>query len=89
MIEILAYRLHLVEEQTSNVSTITAKDRLFKYLNNEAKIVKDKKIVHFSETKRVIAAYLGMSSETLSRMLHQLEVENKIKQHSDQHIEII
>ena len=30
----------------------------------------------FKQTKRFTASYLGMSSETLSRMLHQLEEDN-------------
>lgn len=89
MIEILAYRLHLSEEQTSYLSTSTAKERLWIYLNKEAKEVDGKQIVHHTETKRVVAAYLGMSSETLSRVLHQLEVEGRVKRLSDHQLEII
>lgn len=89
MIETLALRLHLSEEQTAWLSTSTAKERLWIYLNKEAKLVNGKKVVHYQQTKRFLAAYLGMSSETLSRVLHQLEVEGRLKEYPDQYIELI
>ena len=89
MIEILSLRLHLSEAQTSLLSMNTSKERLWIYLNDEAINVNGKQIFYFSQTKRFIAAYLGMSSETLSRVLHQLEDEKRIKEHLDQYIEIL
>lgn len=89
MIQILALRLHLSEEQTSHLSTNTAKERLWIHLNKKAQWVNGKLIVHHTETKRFIASYLGMSSETLSRVLHQLEEEHRVKRISDHYLEII
>lgn len=88
MIEILTYRLQLSEEQTSWLSTNTAKERLWLYLNKAAQLENNKLIVHHAETKKFLASYLGMTSETLSRMLHQLEDEGSIRQHSEYHLEI-
>ncbi len=88
MIEILTTRLHLSEEQTSLLATHTAKDRLWIYLYKEAKEVDGKTIVYYQQTKRFIAAYLGMTSETLSRVLHQLEQEDLITEYPDQYIVI-
>ena len=45
--------------------------------------------LHHTETKRFLASYLGMSSETLSRVLHQLEEEHRVKRISDHYLEII
>lgn len=89
MIEILASRLHLSEEQTAWLSTSAAKDRLWIYLNKEAEVINGKRIVNYKQTKRFLAAFLGMSSETLSRVLHQLESEGKISQSLDQYIELL
>lgn len=89
MIEILAYRLQLSEEQTSWVSTVTAKDRLWMYLNRVAQMEDHTLVVRHKETKRFLAAYLGMTSETLSRMLFQLEAEGRIRQYSETHLEIL
>ncbi len=89
MIEILALRLHSSEEQSVWLSTSTAKDRLLIYLNKESKMVGDKRIVYHQETKRFIAGYLGMSTETLSRVLTQLEQEGKILDHQNHFIEIL
>lgn len=89
MIEILSYRLHLSEEQTSTISTVTAKERLWNYLNKIKEQEHDSQIVHLKETKRFLASYLGMSSETLSRVLHQLEEEGRLIEHSDHYFEIL
>lgn len=89
MIETLAYRLHLSEEQTSWMSTSTAKERLWIYLQKESALVDGKRVVHYEQTKRFLASYLGMSSETLSRSLHQLEEEGKIREYPDHMIEIV
>ncbi len=89
MIEILAMRLHLSEEQTSLLSTNTTKERLWIYLNDESEIVDGSRRVYYKQTKRFMAAYLGMTSETLSRALHQLEQEGKIKEYPDHYIELI
>lgn len=89
MIEILSLRLHLSEEQTSWLSTNTSKERLWIYLNKESVLENNKLMVHQKVTKRFIAAYLGMSSETLSRVLHQLEEEGRIIIYSENQIEII
>ncbi len=89
MIEMLSLRLHLSEEQTSHLSTTTAKERLWLYLNKEAHYVDGRLIVHHTETKRFLASYLGMSSETLSRSLHQLEEEGRVLRVSDHYLEIV
>ena len=89
MIEILSLRLHLSEAQTSLLSMNTSKERLWIYLNDESVNHDGKQIFYFTQTKRFIAAYLGMSSETLSRVLHQLEDEKRIKEYLDQYIEIL
>lgn len=89
MIEILSLRLHLSEEQTSWLSTNTSKERLWIYLNKESVLENNKLLVHQKVTKRFIAAYLGMTSETLSRVLHQLEEEGRILIHSENLLEII
>lgn len=89
MIEILSLRLHLSEEQTSWLSTNTSKERLWIYLNKESVLENDQLLVHQKVTKRFIAAYLGMSSETLSRVLHQLEEEGRIIIHSENLLQIV
>lgn len=88
MIETLALRLHSSEEQSVWLSTSTAKDRLLNFLNKEAELVDGKQIYYHKETKRFLSGYLGMSSETLSRSLHQLEEEGKIKEWQNHHIEV-
>lgn len=88
MIKILSERLHLSEAQTSLLSMNTSKERLWIYLNEHSTIKNDKKIFQFKQTKRFTASYLGMSSETLSRMLHQLEEDNKITQINAETIEL-
>lgn len=89
MIELLALRLHSSEEQSVWLSTSTAKDRLLIYLNKKAKIVGDKRIAYHQETKRFMAGYLGMSTETLSRVITQLEQEGKIIDYQNHFIELL
>lgn len=89
MIKILATRLHLSEQQTSYLSGVSAKERLWIYLDKEAQKIDGKLMVHHTETKRFVAAYLGMSSETLSRALSQLEIEGRIKRVSHHYLEIL
>lgn len=89
MIELLALRLHSSEEQSVWLSTSTAKDRLLIYLNKKAKTVGDKRIAYHQETKRFMAGYLGMSTETLSRVITQLEQEGKIIDYQNHFIELL
>ncbi len=89
MIEILSERLHLSEAQTSLLSMNTSKKRLWIFLNENSYISNNLKLFKFKQTKKFVASYLGMSSETLSRKLHQLEEEHKIVQNDDEIIEII
>lgn len=70
------------------LSTCTAKDRLFNFISKEAELVNGHRIFYHEETKRFLAGFLGMSSETLSRSLHQLADEGKIKERHNHQIEI-
>ena len=88
MIEALSQRLHASEEQAVWLSTCTAKDRLFNFICKEAQIVNGHKIFCHEETKRFLAGFLGMTSETLSRSLHQLAEEGKIKEWQNHQIEV-
>lgn len=88
MIEALSQRLHASEEQSMLLSTCTAKDRLFNFISKESELVNGHRIFYQEETKRFLAGFLGMSSETLSRSLHQLADEGKIKERHNHQIEI-
>lgn len=89
MIEALSLRLHASEEQAVWLSTCTAKDRLFNFICKEANVVDGQKVFRHEETKRFLAGYLGMSSETFSRSLHQLVEEGKIRERQNHLIEIL
>ncbi|MFE2775124.1 helix-turn-helix domain-containing protein [Aerococcus urinaeequi] len=46
------------------------------------------RIFYHQETKRFLAGFLGMSSETFSRSLHQLADEGKIQEQHNHQIEV-
>ena len=68
MLEVLANRLSVSEEQTAWISTESVRDRLIHYLARSSYKIKNKDtIVDLTLPKKDLASYLGTTPESLSR----------------------
>ena len=90
MLEVLALRLSISEEQTAWIGLETVRDRLIHYLSRIAPLNNlQEKIVTLDMPKKDLASYLGTTPESLSREWTNLEKENIIKQLSKDKVLLI
>lgn len=90
MLSVLANRLSNSEQQSTWMSTESAKERLMHYLIRSATVnPKGDLIVHLSMAKKDLASYLGTTPETLSRQWTKLEEEGAIKHLSRNIVKLI
>ena len=81
MLEELANRLAISEEQTAWVATETVKDRLIHYLSRSASFDSDgNSFFDLNMSKKDLASYLGTTPESLSREWTNLELLGTIRQ---------
>lgn len=81
MLEELANRLAISEEQTAWVATETVKDRLIHYLSRSASFDSDgNSFFDLNMSKKDLAYYLGTTPESLSREWTNLELLGTIRQ---------
>ncbi|KRK65187.1 Crp family transcriptional regulator [Companilactobacillus tucceti DSM 20183] len=78
LVDLLGERLTLLEQRDVTDTLLTSKQRLFNYLL-ELKEQFSNNTYKLPVTKKELALYLGITPETLSRQLKQLNQEGKIK----------
>jgi len=83
MLNVLADRLSISEQQSTWMSTETSKERLIHYLTRTATLNhKGEYIVKLPMAKKDLASYLGTTPETLSRQWTALKKDGVISQPS-------
>lgn len=90
MLEVLANRLSISEEQTAWISTESVKDRLIHYLVRSSYINdKSKRVVALTLPKKDLASYLGTTPESFSREWTNLVEQGKIQPLSKNLIKLV
>lgn len=88
MLEVVAGRLHLAEEQLSSMSGLSVAERLAQHLL-ELSTAAGSPSFRLPSTKKDLAAYLGTTAETLSRRLGAMQDNGLIRLGSGRNVEIL
>lgn len=84
MLNTLATRLSELENLTLSITTQTATQRLMTFLINRSDIDSEgKRIVKSTMSRKDAASFLGITPETMSRLLTNLEKDNRIIVHKN------
>lgn len=84
MLKALADRLSNLENLTLSITTTSAEERLLHYLTEMSVInAENKRVTKNNYSRKEAASYLGMSPETMSRLLTTLAKKNKLAIHRD------
>src|SRR5690625_3605375 len=76
IIEKFSERLEAAEQQTTNISLLSSKERLLEYIRSH---VDADDYVNLDMTKRDLSSYLSMQPETLTRLFKKLEAAGDIE----------
>ena len=79
VMESLCLWIRRLSSSVSNIAFLGARDKVVRYLLNLSKISGDRSSVELPDKKKDIADQLGITPETLSRVLHELEEKSLIK----------
>lgn len=88
MLEAVAGRLHLAEEQLSSMSGLSVAERLAKHLLEQSDAAGATRF-RLASTKRDLAAYLGTTAETLSRRLAAMQDRGLVRLGPARAVEIL